>query len=172
MAEKGNHNVSVTLPSDREIVFTRMFDRPRHLLFEAWTKPEHLRQWWGCEGSTLTMCEIDLRPDGVWRLVMRMADGSKHPFHGIYREVVVNQRLVYTECYDMPSIGSPEWLTTILFEEFDGKTKFTHSILHRSVEVRDAHLRVGMEAGTIQTLNRLDQHVAATIEAELATEKQ
>lgn len=165
MPEKGNHDVTVTLPSDREIVFTRIFDRPRHLLFEAWTKPEHLRQWWGCEGSTLTVCEIDLRPSGAWRLVMRMADGSEHPFHGVYREVAPNERLVYSECYDVPSLGSPEWLTTILFEPFNGRTKLTHSILHRSVEVRDAHLRAGMEAGTTQALNRLEQHVASMIEA-------
>lgn len=172
MSEKGNHEVIVTLPSDQEIVFTRVFDRPRDLLFEAWTKPEHLRQWWGCEGSKLTLCEIDLRPGGQWRLVMRMADGSYHPFHGTYREVVPNERLVYTECYDMPEVGSPEWLTTILFEELEGKTKLTHSILHRSVEVRDAHLRVGMEAGTVQTLNRLEQHVALMTEAGVSGGKQ
>jgi len=168
MSKKGNHEVTVTLPSDREIVFTRMFDRPRHLLFDAWTKPEHLRKWWGCEGSSLTVCEIDLRPGGAWRLVMRMADGSDHPFHGTYREVVPNERLVYTECYDMPSIGSPQWLTTIHFEEFDGRTKFTHSILHKSLEVRDAHLQAGMEAGTVQTLNRLDRHVASITEASVS----
>ena len=164
MSEKGNHEVAVTLPSDQEIVFTRTFERPRHLLFEAWTKPEHVRQWWGCEGSTLTLCEIDLRPGGAWRLLMLMPDGSEHPFKGVYREIVPNKRLVYTECYDIPSIGSPEWLTTITFEEIDGKTKLTHSILHRSVEARDGHLQAGMEAGTVQTLNRLAEHVALMAE--------
>jgi uncharacterized protein YndB with AHSA1/START domain len=108
MPEKGNHDVTVTLPSDREIVFTRMLDRPRHLLFEAWTRPEHLRQWWGCEGSRLTLGEIDLRPGGTRPLVIRMADGSEHCFHGVYREVAPSERLVYTECYEMPSIGSPD----------------------------------------------------------------
>jgi len=164
VSEKGNHEVAVTLPSDQEIVFTRTFERPRHLLFEAWTKPEHVRQWWGCEGSTLTLCEIDLRPGGAWRLLMLMTDGSEHPFKGVYREIVPNKRLVYTECYDIPSIGSPEWLTTITFEEIDGKTKLTHSILHRSVEARDGHLQAGMEAGTVQTLNRLAEHVALMAE--------
>jgi uncharacterized protein YndB with AHSA1/START domain len=162
--EKGNHEVTVTLPSDREILFTRTFEHPRHLLFGAWTKPEHVRQWWGCEGSTVTLCEIDLRPGGAWRLQMLMPDGSEHPFKGVYREIVPNERLVYTECYDMPSIGSPEWLTTITFEEIDGKTKLTHSILHRSLEVRDGHLQAGMEAGTVQTLNRLAEHVALMAE--------
>jgi len=112
----------------------------------------------------LTLCEIDLRPGGAWRLLMRMSDGSEHPFKGVYREVVPNERLIYTECYDMPSIGSPEWLTTITFEEIDGKTKLTHSILHRSVEARDGHLQAGMEAGTVQTLNRLAEHVALMAE--------
>jgi len=162
--EKGNHEVTVTLPSDREIAFTRTFERPRQLLFEAWTKPEHLRRWWGCEGSTVTRCEIDLRPGGAWRLLMLMPDGSEHPFKGVYREVVPNERLVYTECYDMPTIGSPEWLTTITLDEIDGKTKLTHSILHRSVEARDGHLQVGMEAGTVQTLNRLAEHVTSMAE--------
>ncbi len=167
MFEKGNHEVTVTLPSDREIVFTRTFERPRHLLFEAWTKPEHLRQWWGCEGSTVTLCEIDLRPGGAWRLLMLMPDGGEHPFKGVYREIVPNERLVYTECYDMPTFGSPEWLTTITFDEIDAKTKLTHSILHRSVEARDGHLQAGMEAGTVQTLNRLAEHVALMAEVGL-----
>jgi uncharacterized protein YndB with AHSA1/START domain len=161
MLATANHEVTVTLPSDREIVFTRTFARPRHLLFEAWTKPEHLRRWYGCEGSSITLCEADLRPGGQWRRVMRMPDGSEHPFHGVYRDIVPNERLVYTECYEMPSIGSPEWLTTVHFEDVDGLTKLTHSILHNSKEVRDGHLQAGMEAGTIQTMNRLDDHVAA-----------
>ena len=156
-----HHEVTVTLPSDREIVFTRTFARPSQLLFEAWTKPEHLHQWYGCEGSSLSVCEIDLRPGGQWRRVMRMADGSEHPFHGVYREVAPHEKLVYTECYEMPRIGSPEWLTTVLFEEIDGQTRLTHSILHKTREIRDGHLQAGMEAGTIQTLNRLEQHVDA-----------
>src|SRR5207245_1921796 len=117
-----------------------------------------------CEGSTLTLCEIDLRQGGAWRLVMRMSDGSEHPFKGNYCEIVPNERLVYTECYDMPTFGSPEWLTTITFDEIDGETKLTHSILHRSVEARDGHLQAGMEVGTVQTLNRLAEHVALKAE--------
>src|ERR1035438_9202271 len=89
-------------------VFTGTLPRPRHLRFEAWTRPEHLRQWWGCEGSRLTLGEIDLRPGGTRPLVIRMADGSEHCFHGVYREVAPSERLVYTECYEMPSIGSPD----------------------------------------------------------------
>ena len=160
MLVKSSAEVIVTLPSDREIAFTRVFERPRHLLFEAWTIPEHLRQWWGCEGSSITRCDIDLHVGGAWRLVMRMADGSNHPFQGVYREIVPNERLVYSERYDAPHIGSPEWLTTVNFDDFDGGTRLTHTILHRSREVRDGHLQAGMEAGTVQTLKRLDELTA------------
>jgi uncharacterized protein YndB with AHSA1/START domain len=158
MLKRSNHDVSVTLPSDRHIAFTRIFECPPHVLFEAWTKPEHLRQWWGCDGSSLIVCEIDLRLGGAWRFVLRMPDESDHPFKGVYREIVPNELLVYTECYDMPSIGSPEWLTTINFDAFEGGTRLTHSILHQSREARDGHLQAGMEAGMVHSLNRLEKY--------------
>jgi uncharacterized protein YndB with AHSA1/START domain len=160
MLTTSSAEVTVTLPSDREIVFTRHFDRPRHLLFEAWTKPEHLRRWWGCDGSTLVSCDVDLRVGGAWRIVGRMQDGSVHPLSGVYREIVLNSRLVYTEMYENPSVGNPQWLTTITFEEADGGTLLTHTLLHASREVRDGHLQAGMEQGAIQTLNRLDKLTA------------
>jgi uncharacterized protein YndB with AHSA1/START domain len=164
MLEKNTAEVTVTLPSDREICFTRTFDRPRHLLFAAWTQPEHLRNWWGCDGSQLLACEIDLRVGGEWHFLNRLTDGSEHSFRGVYREIVPNERLVYTECYEMPSIGNPEWLTTINFEDDNGKTRLTHRILHKSKEVRDGHLQAGMKGGAIQSLNRLDVEVAAMAE--------
>jgi uncharacterized protein YndB with AHSA1/START domain len=113
----------------------------------------------------LTVCEIDLRPGGAWRFVLRMADGSEHPFRGIYREIVPPERLIYTECYDVPAVGSPEWLTTVIFEEHGGKTKLTSTLLHQSAEARDGHLQAGMEAGMVQTLNRLAEHVSSMAEA-------
>lgn len=160
MLAKSEAEVTLTLPSDREIVFVREFERPSHRLFEAWTQPEHIRKWWGCEGSTITECEIDLRVGGAWRLVMRMADGSENRFNGVYREIVLDERLVYTECYEEPKYGSPEWLTTVTFEKIDGGTRLTHSILHRSREVRDGHLQAGMKEGTVQMMNRLAAHTA------------
>ena len=164
MLTKSNAEVTITLPSDREIVITRHFERPRHLLFDAWTQPEHMRRWWGCDGSTLTSCEVDLRPGGAWRVVSRMADGSEHPFSGVYREIVPGSRLVYTECYENPQAGNPEWLTTITFEDVEGGTQLTHAILHRSREVRDGHLQAGMKEGAIQTLNRLDTEASRMLE--------
>lgn len=160
MLSKSGVDVEVTLPSDREITFTCTLERPRQLLFKAWTKAEHLRHWWGCEGSTVILCEIDLRVGGAWQLVMRMADGSDHPFRGVYREIVPNERLVYTERYDVAQFGSPEWLTTVIFEKVGSGVRVTHNILHRSREVRDGHLQSGMEAGTVQTLRRLDEYAA------------
>ena len=114
--------VRVDLPSDREIGFTCRFQRKARLLFEAWTKPEHLKQWWGCEGSRITYCAIDLRVGGSWSVVMQMGDGSDHALYGIYLEIVCPSQLVYTECYDMPQFGRPEWLTTVTFDEAHAAT--------------------------------------------------
>jgi uncharacterized protein YndB with AHSA1/START domain len=165
MLAKANAEVAVTLPSDTEIRFTRFFSRRRELLFEAWTQPEHVRHWWGCDGSSLSVCEIDLRVGGTWKIVMRMPDGSDHPFRGVYREIARGEHLVYTECYDVPQIGSPEWLTTVIFEEVEGGTRLTHTIRHSSREARDGHLQAGMEAGSIQMLRRLEEHAASMVEA-------
>ena len=91
---------------------------------------------------------------------MRMADGSDHPFHGTYREILCPHRLVYTECYDMPKFGSPEWLTTVTFDETPEATLVTHTIQHKSREARDGHLQAGMQEGMVQTMNRLNEHTA------------
>lgn len=164
MLAKRNADVTVTLPSETEIRFTRFFSRPRQLLFAAWTQPEHMRHWWGCDGSSITVCEMDLRVGGSWKIVMRMADGSDQFFHGVYREIAAGERLVYSECYDAPQFGSPEWLATVVFEECDGGTQLTHTIRHRSREVRDGHLQAGMEAGETQSLHHLDEHLARVLE--------
>lgn len=159
MLAKSGVDVKVSLPSDREIRFTCTFQRSRQLLFDAWTQPEHLRAWWGCEGSKITRCEIDLRIGGAWRLEMQMADGSRHPFHGQYQQIDPGKLLVYTECYEMPQFGNPEWLTTVSFDELEEGTRLTHTLLHKSRLVRDGHLQAGMEAGSIQTMQQLDSYV-------------
>jgi uncharacterized protein YndB with AHSA1/START domain len=150
-----NPAFTLTTPSDREIVMTRVFEAPRQLVFEAWTKPEHLTHWWGCHGSTVPVCELDLRPGGIWRRVLRMSDGKEYPFKGVFREIATPDRLVYTECFDDPGVGSPEWLTTITLEEHEGRTTLTSTVLHESKEARDGHLKAGMEAGSVQALDRL-----------------
>jgi uncharacterized protein YndB with AHSA1/START domain len=160
MLARKSVEVKVSLPSDREIAFTCSFQRSAKLLFEAWTKPEHFRCCWGCEGSSITDCAIDLRIGGSWSLVMRMTDGSGHPFHGTYREILHARRLVYSECYEMPQFGSPEWLTTVTFDETQAATCVTYTIQHKSREVRDGHLQAGRQDGMVQALTHLDEHTA------------
>ena len=145
-----NGTLQLEARGDREVAITGTFDAPSELLFEAWTKPEYVRQWWGCNGATLTVCEIDLRPGGAWCFVMRMSGGSEHPLKGDSREIVAPQLLVCTECYDMPTIGSPQWLTTVTFEERSHRTKLTNTLLHQSAAARDGHLQAGMEAVMVQ----------------------
>jgi uncharacterized protein YndB with AHSA1/START domain len=159
MDENNSSALTVTLPSDLEILMTRAFDAPRRLVFDAYTKPEHLVHWWGLRGSTLAVCEVDCRPGGAWRFVVRGHDGREDKFSGVYREVVPPERLVATERYEEPAAGNPEWQSTVTFEERDGKTTVTSRILHKTVANRDGHLHSGMERGANECLNRLVEHL-------------
>ncbi|MGH2607853.1 MAG: SRPBCC family protein [Tepidiformaceae bacterium] len=155
MPQTRNDSLTITLPSDREIVGSRTFDAPRGLVFEAHTKPEHLVHWWGLE--SLSVCEVDLRPGGAWRFVERNAKGEEFGFRGEYREISPPERLVYTFEYDgMPGQGSIETLT---FEERDGRTIVSSHTLFDSREDRDAMLESGMEEGANVTYNRLDAYL-------------
>jgi uncharacterized protein YndB with AHSA1/START domain len=145
-------------PSDREIVMTRLFDAPRHLVFEAMTKPEHVRRWWGIldERYSLPVCEIDLRPGGAWRYVGQGPAGA-FAFHGVYREIVPPDRLVFTEIYD-PFPDAVSVVTVVLTEEA-GKTRFTATALYPSREVRDSVIQSGMERGAGISYDRLEDLV-------------
>jgi uncharacterized protein YndB with AHSA1/START domain len=145
-------------PGKPTVVIQRLFDAPRHLVFEASTKPEHLARWWGFRDSKLIECKVDLRPGGAWRYVLRMPDGSEHGFGGVYKEVVPPERLVYTFRYD----GYPdaEAVETIILEEKMGKTLLTATVLHTSVENRDGHVASGMEEGAIESHDRLAELLA------------
>ena len=114
--------MTLTLPSDREIVLIRVFAAPRRLVFEAWTKPEHVREWYGCRVFSLAVCEIDLRVGGAYRYTMRSPDGVDHTMTGVYREITPPRRLVYTERFVAPGSESPEALVTVLFAEHAGLT--------------------------------------------------
>ena len=154
---KASSALSVTLPSDREIMLTRVFDAPRRLVFEAWTKPEHLVHWFGRRGWTLPVCTVDLRVGGAWRFVMREAACKDVGMRGVYREIVPYERLASTESFDdYPG----ESLNTMTFSEKDGKTTLTTSVLYPSKEVRDAVIEMGMEQGAGETLDRLSEHLA------------
>jgi len=149
----------VTTPSDTEIRMTRLFDAPRRLVFEAMTKPEHVRQWWGRlgEGYSVPVCEIDLRPGGKWRFVNRHPNGEA-AFHGEYREITPPSRLVFTEIFeDFPDSVS---VVTSEFIEEDGRTRLTATVAYPSREVRDMVLASGMSGGAGVSYDRLEDLVA------------
>jgi uncharacterized protein YndB with AHSA1/START domain len=140
-------------PGKPTIVMTRVFDAPCRLVFEAMTKPEHMARWYGLRGSTVPLCEIDLRPGGAYRIIERMPDGSEHGFRGVYREVTPHAWLVYTWVYEpMPD---KETLVTDVFDERDGRTTYTSTTLFQSVEDREGFLQSGATEGGAQTMDRL-----------------
>jgi uncharacterized protein YndB with AHSA1/START domain len=145
----------VTLPGDEQILITREFDAPRHLVYRAWTEPELVKRWWGGERGEMTVAEIDLRVGGVWRCVMVTDGGFEVAFHGEYREIVPNERIVSTEVYE----GMPEGeaLNTVTFTEMDGRTTLTVLVEHASKEARDAHIDSGMETGMQEGMDLLEQ---------------
>jgi len=147
-----NHigSVTVVTPGDRQIVVTRSFDAPRALVFDAWTRAEHVAQWWDPSGVPLAVCEIDLRPNGAFRWVNRSPGGGEgHTFTGIYREIVPPERLAFS------SPSSPEQVSTIVFTAEGKKTKLTLTIQCASKEERDALLQMRVDAGTARTLENL-----------------
>lgn len=151
---------NVTTPSDEEIRMTRLFGAPRALVFEAMTKPEHVKEWWGRlgEGYSVPVCEIDLRVGGRWWFVNRHPKGEA-AFHGEYREIVPPGRLVFTEIFEaFPD--SMSVVTTDLTEE-GGKTRLTATVRYPSMEVRDMVLGSGMAMGAGLSYDRLDDLVVA-----------
>ena len=150
----------VTTPSDREIVLTRLFDAPRHLVFEAMSRPEHIKQWWGNlgEGYAVPVCEVDLRVGGKWRFVNRTPKGEMAAFYGVYREIAPPERVVFTEIFE-PFPDAESVVTSVLTEE-QGKTRLTATCLYPSVEVRDMVLQTGMEKGAALSYDRLDEVAA------------
>jgi uncharacterized protein YndB with AHSA1/START domain len=153
----------VTTPSDREIRMTRLFDAPRKRVFEAMTRPEHVRRWWGMlgEGYSVSTCEIDLRPGGAWRFANRTPQGELVTFYGEYREIDAPERLVYTEIFEpYPDAMS---LITALFTEEAGKTRLTVTASYPSLEVRDIVINSGMEKGAAISYDRMEE-VAGELE--------
>jgi uncharacterized protein YndB with AHSA1/START domain len=147
----------MTLPSDRAIAFTREFDAPRRLVFEAWTRAEHFRRWYGCRGSSMLSCEIDLRPGGAFRYVILAPDGNEYPMSGVYQEIAPPDRLVYTERFnDDP--GS-ESVVTLTLTERAGRTALSVTAVYPTNAARDAILKLGAERGTAETLDRLAEHL-------------
>ena len=155
MAVTSNHRARVTLPSDKQILITREFDAPRDLVFRAYTTPELVRRWWHANRGEMTLCEIDLRVGGEWRYVMSACSGPEVGFHGVYRDIVPDERIVSTEVYE----GAPdaEAVDTVTFTAAGERTTLTILVQHASRENRDAHINSGMELGLQDALDLLEQ---------------
>jgi len=156
---------TVTLPADEQIVIRREFDAPKHLVFKAYTTPDLVRRWWHAKRGEMTVAEIDLRVGGKWRYVMVTPDGVEVAFHGEYREIVPDERLVSTEVYEgAPQSEGPEQgtLNTATFTEADGRTTLTIVVEALSKEIRDAIIESGMEEGMQDAFDLLEE-VAASL---------
>ena len=149
----------VTLPADDQILITREFDAPRHLVYKAWTTPELVKRWWHANRGEVMSAEIDLRVGGMWRYVGESPDGQGVAFHGEYRELVPNERIVSTEAYEgVPDADANATLNTLTLAELDdGRTLLTVLVHAPSKEVRDAIIASGMEAGMQDALDLLEQ---------------
>jgi uncharacterized protein YndB with AHSA1/START domain len=153
--------LKITTRGDREIVMTRAFHAPRNLVFDAFTQPELVRRWLlGPEGWTMPVCEIDLRVGGSYRYVWRNAKGTEMGMGGVYREIVVPERIVSTEKFD-ESWYPGEAVGTIALVERDGKTTLTQTVLYDSREARDAVMKSPMESGVSAGYDRLEKLLAA-----------
>jgi uncharacterized protein YndB with AHSA1/START domain len=149
---------TVSLPTDEQILITREFDAPRHLVWEAWTNPELVKRWWHANRGEVTVAEIDLRVGGTWRYVSLTEGGMEVAFHGEYREIVPNERLVSTEAYEgIPDADANATLNTMTLTEVDGRTTLTVLVDCPSKETRDAIIDSGMEAGMQDAMDLLEQ---------------
>lgn len=159
MLRERTGSTALTTPSDVELVITRRFAAPRELVFAAWTEPHHVKQWWGPNGFTTTLCEIDLRPGGAFTIHMRAPDGTIYPITGTYREIIRPSRLVYEEifgCLGRPDLSS---LVTVSFAQVAEGTHVAVHTLCMSREHRDGLLEVGVEQGWTETFERLESYL-------------
>jgi len=158
MAVTSSGTATVTLPTDTQILITREFDAPKHLVYRAWTTPELVKRWWHANRGEVTLAEIDLRVGGMWRYVSRSDNGFEVGFHGEYREIVPNERLVTTEVYEgIPDADEHAALDTLTLTESDGRTTLTVLVEHPTKEGRDAHINSGMEAGMQDAMDLLEE---------------
>jgi uncharacterized protein YndB with AHSA1/START domain len=158
IAMKNTGSLKVTTPSDREIVLTRVFDAPRGLVYEAFTRPELLRRWFGPRGWSLVECDVDLRVGGKWRFMLQGPDGTRMGMSGEYRELAPPDRMVHTESFD--DYPGNSVVTTALTEN-DGKTTLTATVLYDTKEIRDAVIQSGMEHGAAESYDRLEEILAS-----------
>ena len=165
MTLTSSSRAKVTLPTDEQILVEREFDAPRRLVYEAFTTPELVKRWWHAKRGEVTLVEIDLRVGGRWRYVMTACGGPEVGFHGVYREIVPNERIVSTEFYEGVPDGVSEddatTLNTTMFDEIAGRTKLTILVQAKSRMTRDAIIESGMEDGWQDALDLLEQTATA-----------
>jgi uncharacterized protein YndB with AHSA1/START domain len=156
MAVTSSGSAVVSLPTDEQILITREFDAPRELVYKAFTTPELVKRWWSANRGEVTVAEIDLRVGGKWRYVMVTTEGGfEAAFHGEYREIVPNERIVSTEVFE--GMPDAEAVNTMTLTEVGGRTTLEILVQHESKEHRDAHINAGMEAGLQDALDLLEQ---------------
>lgn len=160
MTSRNSAGTRLATPSDREIVITRLFNAPRELVFEAWTKPEHVSAWWGPRGFTLASCEIDLRVGGTYRFVMRSPEGQDFPIKGVYHEIVPPERIVYTDGFDMEEMSNVVGKITLTFTSQGNQTLLTMLHQYETRQDRDAMIQMQIVEGMNETLDRLSELLA------------
>jgi uncharacterized protein YndB with AHSA1/START domain len=158
-AVTSSHTAVVTLPTDTRILITREFNAPRRLVYRAYTTPELIRRWWAGERGEVTLAEVDLRVGGRWRYVMTANGGFEVAFHGVYQEIVTDERLVCTDVFE--SMPDAEALDTLTLTEHDGRTTLSLLVEHTNREDRDTHINSGMEAGMQESMDALERIAVA-----------
>jgi uncharacterized protein YndB with AHSA1/START domain len=151
-----------TAVNDRELVISRIIDAPREEVFKAWIDPRQLAQWWGPYGMSTPVCEMDLRPGGVFRTVMRAPDGTEYPTKGVFLEIVPPERIVFSDAFEpgFQPVAEPFMTAIITFEALDDRTRYTARALHKSVSDREKHQHMGFYQGWNESLDRLSACLA------------
>lgn len=158
MTATSSGTATVTLPEEEQILITREFDAPRHLVYRAYTTPELVKRWWSGRRGSMTVAEIDLRVGGSWRYVMVARNGFEVAFHGEFREIDPNERIVATEVYEMPEAPESEGaVNTVTFTEVDGRTTLAVLMQLATKEDRDMVINSGMEGGMQEGMDLLEQ---------------
>lgn len=153
-----SHSAKLTFPSDTQILITREFAAPKHLVYRACTEPELVKQWWHANRGVVTHCEIDLRVGGQWRFVSKTPEGFEVAFHGEILELVPNERVVQTEAFEgIPDPDDNATVNTMTLTEQDGRTTLTVLVDCPSPQTRDAIVESGMEAGLQDAYDLLEK---------------
>jgi uncharacterized protein YndB with AHSA1/START domain len=155
MIDSTQRETTLTLPSDLELAMQRVFSAPASTLFDVWTKPEHVRKWYGVRSTTVTVCDIDLRVGGKWRWVVTKPQGMEIAFSGVFREIDPPHRLQRTERFE--AMPGSESIVTLTFDEKDGQTTFTMHMLFNSKAERDGCLHSGMDLGVKECFQKIDE---------------